>query len=152
MDVILPALQTPLKAVRNMLEVNTLGPLALIQAFYPLLSASSSPKFLVLTSSIGTIAGMEGFPVPFFGYGLSKAAANYLVRKIAFENPKLVSAAFNPGWVQTDMGTGAANAVGMSDAPLTLEESIEKLVKLFDAASLEKTGTFTGIDGLPVPW
>ena len=51
--------------------------------------------------------------MPFFGYGLSKAAVNYLVRKLHFENPKLTSMAFNPGWVQTDMGNGAATSVGM---------------------------------------
>jgi norsolorinic acid ketoreductase len=55
-------------------------------------------------------------------------------------------------WVQTDMGDGAAQAVGMDSAPLTLEESIEKLVKLFDGASREKSGTFTAIEGTNIPW
>ena len=56
---------------------------------------------------------MENVPIPFFAYGISKGAANYLARKVVFENPKLVSMAFNPGWVQTDMGNGAAKGVGM---------------------------------------
>ncbi|KAG4413000.1 hypothetical protein IFR04_013859 [Cadophora malorum] len=67
--------------------------------FMPLLLLSPSPKFLVITSSIGSITDMEKYPVPFFAYGISKAAANYLVRKVAFENPKVVAVAFNPGWV-----------------------------------------------------
>lgn len=60
--------------------------------------------------------------------------------------------AFNPGWVQTDMGTGAAKQVGMADAPMTLEDSIKGLVKLFDEASLGKTGTFTAVSGEVIPW
>jgi len=95
---------------------------------------------------------MESLPVPFFGYGLSKAAANYLVRKLHFENPKLTSMAFNPGWVQTDMGDGAARSVGMTEAPMTIVESISKLVALFDGASREKSGTFTAVPGEPIPW
>jgi norsolorinic acid ketoreductase len=99
MGQIAPALQTNVKSVREMFEVNTMGPLNLIQAFFPLLEKSSKPQFLVITSSIGSIGDMEKFPVPFFGYGLSKAAANYLVRKLHFENPTLTSMAFNPGYV-----------------------------------------------------
>lgn len=95
---------------------------------------------------------MENIPVPFFAYGISKAAANFLVRKVAFENPKLTSMAFNPGWVQTDMGTDAAKQVGMEDAPMTLEDSINGMIKLIDGASIEKTGTFTGVSGEALPW
>lgn len=113
MGPIAPTLQTPAQQVREQLEVNTIGPLNLIQAFFSLLEKSDAPKFLVLTSSLGSIGDMESLPVPFFGYGLSKAAVNYLVRKLHFENPKLTSMAFNPGWVQTDMGNGAATSVGM---------------------------------------
>lgn len=152
LDTIAPVLETSPDAVRRHFEVNTIGPLTLIQAFFPLLEASETPKFLVITSSIGSIGDMESFPIPFFAYGVSKAAANYLVRKVAFENPKVVSAAFNPGWVQTEMGTTAANGVGMKEAPMTLEASVEGLVKLIDGASLEKTGTFTAVSGEPIPW
>jgi len=152
LDVIAPVLETSADQVRKHFEVNSIGPLVLLQAFIKLLEASASPKFLVITSAIGSMGDMENFPVPFFAYGISKAAANYFVRKVAFENPKIVSAAFNPGWVQTDMGSGAAKGVGLADAPMTLEDSIKGLVKLFDEATLEKTGTFTAVSGEPIPW
>ncbi len=106
----------------------------------------------MITSSIGTITNMENVPIPFFAYVINKGAANYLVRKVAFENPKLTSMAFNPGWVQTDMGNGAAKGVGMEGAPITLEESAKGLITLFDGASIEKTGTFTGVVGDTIPW
>jgi norsolorinic acid ketoreductase len=152
MGLIAPTLQTPAQVVRDQFEVNTIGPLNLIQAFFPLLERSNAPKFLVLTSSIGSIGEMESLPVPFFGYGLSKAAANYLVRKLHFENPKLTSMAFNPGWVQTEMGNGAATGVGMEQAPVTIEDSVKALVGLFDDASREKSGTFTASSGEPIAW
>ncbi len=147
-----PVAQTPVAAARKHIDINALGPLALFQAFLPLLEKSSSPKFLSITSSIGSIGGMEDFPVPFFAYGVSKATQNYLVRKIAFENPKLVSIAYNPGWVQTDMGNGAANGVGMDSAPLSIEDSVAALITQFDAASLDKTGSFIAHTGEVLPW
>jgi norsolorinic acid ketoreductase len=138
MGLIAPTLQTPAQVVRDQFEVNTIGPLSSIQAFFPLLEKSEAPKFLVLTSSIGSIGDTGSLPMPFFGYGLSKAAANYLVRKLHFENSKLTSMAFNPGWVQTDMGNGAATSVGMEQAPMTIDESVKNLIGLFDEASREK--------------
>ncbi len=149
---IVPTIGTPPDAVRRHFEVNTIGPLNLIKAFIPFLEAAPAPKFFVITSIIGSIEAIKDFPVPFFAYGLSKAATNYLVRKIAFENPKVTAMAFNPGWVQTDMGTGAAQGVGMKEAPMTLEDSVKGMVKLFDDASIEKTGTFTQVDGETIPW
>jgi len=154
LEAISPTLEIPLDAVRRMLEVNTLGPLSLIQAFAPLLLASSNPRFLVITSSIGSIADMESLPVPFFGYGLSKAAANYLVRKLHFENEgKLISQAFNPGWVQTEMGDFAAKGVGMPQAPVAFDQAIKDTVEVFDEASKEKSGTFIQAGSKAIiPW
>ena len=147
-----PVLDTPAEEVRRNFEVNTIGPLTSIQVFYPLLEASPEPKFLAITSSIGSMGDMESFPVPFFGYGTSKSAANCLVRKLHLEHPKLTSMAFNPGWLQTDMGTGAAQGVGMEDAPMTIEESVGNLIKLFDGANREKSRAFTASSGEPIPW
>lgn len=77
---------------------------------------------------------------------------NYLVRKLHFENERLTAVAFSPGWVQTDMGTGAANSVGMEDAPLSLEDSIKGLVTQFDAVTAEQSGTFLSQEGEVLPW
>jgi len=63
LDGIAPVLETSPDTVRRHFEVNTIGPLTLIQAFMPLLLLSPSPKFLVITSSIGSITDMEKFPV-----------------------------------------------------------------------------------------
>jgi len=150
MSPIAVTLDTPPQDVRSQLEVNALGPLKLIQAFFPLLIKSKDPKFLVISSTVGSIGDM--MPVPFFGYGLSKAAVNYLVRKLHFENPALTAMALNPGWVQTSMGDGAARGVGIDAAPMTLEESVGKLAGLVDGASREKSGSFVDVSGEVLAW
>jgi norsolorinic acid ketoreductase len=147
-----PVVSVPADAVRKSLEINTIAPMILLQAFKPLLDASPSPRFFVVSSSMGSIEDIKTTPVPFYAYSVSKAAVNYMVRKVAFENPELISLAVNPGWVKTDMGTKAANLLGMDDAPVEFDDSIKGLLKLFDEASLEKTGTFTNVDGKTIAW
>ena len=152
MGPVTPLLETSTDVIRESFEVNTIGPFNLIKAFKPLLEASSAPKFLVLTSTIGSFGELPNYQVPFFSYGVSKAAANYLVAKLKYEVPSITAQAFNPGWLQTDMGTGAAKGVGMADAPMSIEDGVKGLVTVFDAASIEKTGTFTAFDGTNIPW
>jgi norsolorinic acid ketoreductase len=147
-----PVLLSSAQDLRDHFEINTIGPLNLIQAFFPLLEPSPSPKFFVITSIVGTIGNMEDNPFPFFAYGISKTAANYLVRKLHFENQSLTCMAFHPGWVQTDMGNGSARIVGMTEAPMSIEDSIKGLVARFDGASRETSGTFTNVTGEAIPW
>ena len=149
---IVPVLKTEADWVRECFEVNTIGPLLLIQAFYPLLAKTAKPRFLAITSTIGSIGKLEEYAVPFFAYGLSKAAANYLMAKLHWENKDLISAAYNPGWVQTEIGSGAAHALGMEDAPVLLEDSVKGLVKQFDSVTIEKSGGFFTQEGETIPW
>jgi NAD(P)-dependent dehydrogenase (short-subunit alcohol dehydrogenase family) len=107
------------------MQINTIGPLVLFQATYPLLKAStSSPKFVLISSRAGSIAFGTKFPIDMLPYGASKAAANFLARKLHYENdglskhyistlPSLYRAYINshlvvfpicPGSVETDMG------------------------------------------------
>jgi NAD(P)-dependent dehydrogenase (short-subunit alcohol dehydrogenase family) len=70
--------------------VNVLGPMVLIQATYPLLKASTStPKFVPISSASGSIAIGTGFPIPQVEYGTSKAAVNWMTKKLWTENPEL---------------------------------------------------------------
>lgn len=57
------------------------------------------PKFVAVSSSISTIAGMEYVPLTVSSYGASKAALNFLGRKIHFENEGLIAFAVHPGWM-----------------------------------------------------
>lgn len=87
-----------MQAMRDDFEVNTLGPIKLFQAMHPLLAASQAPKFVLISSSLGAISEMEG-AIPTLSYGVSKAGANYAVRKIHFEHEyeNIVSFALHPG-------------------------------------------------------
>lgn len=89
------ALQTPAEAMRLHFNVNTVGPLMLFQASWPLLQAAERPMFFVISSSVGSIEQME--PVPGLAYGVSKAAVNFMVRKLHFEHDGLIAAAIHPG-------------------------------------------------------
>jgi len=66
---------------------------------------------------------MEG-GAPSLSYGVSKAGANYFVRKVHFECEGIVSLAVHPGWVKTANGQAFADAIGYEEPPMSLEESV----------------------------
>lgn len=94
-----PAADTPLAEVRDHFEVNTVGSLALFQATWPLLKSASKPIFVALSTGLASLGDMGNLPVPVAAYGASKAALNYIVRRIHFENPNLIAFPISPGYV-----------------------------------------------------
>jgi len=148
-------LETSPEDVRRHLEVNLIGVLTLFQAVEPLLrkAQSKNPKFIALSSNLGSTALAPVIPGPWFCYGVSKAALNYMVRRVHVENDWLTAVALHPGWVQTDMGTRAANAVGLESAPMKPEDSVEGCLKVIDAASREKyAGEFMSSEEQTIMW
>jgi NAD(P)-dependent dehydrogenase (short-subunit alcohol dehydrogenase family) len=84
------SLETPLQDVQDHFTVNVVGPLALFQATYPLLKASTStPKFVPISSTIGSIEKGTLIPVFQMPYGVSKAALNWLTVKLRNEHEGL---------------------------------------------------------------
>ncbi len=75
--------------------VNVGGPVLLFQAVLPLLHKGS--KFVTMSSSAGSIGGIELRPVPNAPYGASKAALNYITRKAHFEHEDLIIFPIDPG-------------------------------------------------------
>lgn len=78
-------------------EVNTMGPLRLFQAMAPLLQEAMAPKFVYISTQLASIGGIGQTPTLTVAYGISKAAGNYLVRKIHAENEHLIALSFDPG-------------------------------------------------------
>ncbi|OBW63559.1 MAG: Uncharacterized protein AUREO_063750 [Aureobasidium pullulans] len=148
------AAETPLEALRTHFEVNTIGPLALFQAFLPLLLQSAHPRFVAMTSGAASLRDMEHMPLmPVTAYGASKAALNYIVRKIHFENQGVCSWVLSPGWVRTEMGNHGAEVVGMERAPVSLEQSVEAMIEKIDSATREDiSGTFQSFDDTKREW
>lgn len=93
---------TSVSDIRDSLEINTLAPIALFQACWPLMERSTLPekqqqgaKFVFVSSMLGSI-GVEAEGAA-LAYGISKVAMNFFVRKVHFEYPACVSIALSPG-------------------------------------------------------
>ena len=93
------AQETSIAEMKEHYNVNSIGPLILFQATSALLAASASPKFVAISSVLGSMGAMEMAPLPATAYGSSKAALNYTTRKIHFENPAFTVFAVHPGYV-----------------------------------------------------
>lgn len=139
--------------VQEHISVNAIGSLVLFQAVLPLLQKASQPKFVLLGSPMGSIGGMENRPFSMSAYGVSKAAAHYLVRKIHFENEGLIAFAIDPGFLKTELGNKVARMFGMDEAPMPVKKSLEFLVATIDGATRDKTsGHFPSVEGEDWAW
>ncbi|KAE9989802.1 hypothetical protein EG327_002230 [Venturia inaequalis] len=148
-----PTSTTPLRAFQDHFNVNTLGTIALFQATIPFLDKSDEPRFVYISTTVGSIGGVEKYPLQGVAYGASKAASNYIMRKIHLEHPKLTAIPIHPGWVQTDMGNDGAVANGLEEAPVTLKDSVDGLMGKIDTATREETsGKFLSFDGMHIDW
>jgi len=136
------ALATPAEEMRVHYEVNVIGTLVLFQAAWPLLKASPSPTFVPISSGAGSITNGASMPAGFTAYGASKAAMNYLARKLHFEHPELVCFPISPGAVATDLAAIAASSDEMirTIPVITVEESASSILKLVDGSTREKDG------------
>ncbi|OJJ88683.1 SDR family oxidoreductase [Aspergillus glaucus CBS 516.65] len=150
-------------SARNIAEhfiVNTTGPVTLFQATADLLQASKTgkPVFVAISSLIGSIGSMEalaGFPATQSPYGGSKAALNWFVRRLHFEEPWLTSFVFHPGLVETELANAAVEGLSLKLLDLgaiSVEASVSSMVKTLDTASRDTSGTFRNHDGSVIPW
>ncbi|KAL4950793.1 hypothetical protein BDW69DRAFT_201912 [Aspergillus filifer] len=151
-----PTLTTTPSDLRACFETNTIAPLLLFQALWPYLhkSRTGAPKFISISSSVGSIAAQE--PMPGGAYGPSKAALNWLTRALHFQHEKdgLVAFALHPGWVQTRMGDLVARDWEYPKGPPeTVEGSVVGILGVVDGASREKSGgKFLTYTGEELPW
>lgn len=121
-----PISTTPPEQVLEHFKVNALGTLNLFQATWPLLKQNDSQKkFVLLGSPIGSISEIEKRSVPMDAYGISKAAAHYIVRKAHVEQAAdgLVAFAVDPGFLQSKSGNATAKKFGMEKASTPLDDS-----------------------------
>ena len=68
-------------------QVNTIGPLILFQTTYSLLKESKAPKFVTISSGMGSITFAGQTDVLTIPYGTSKAAVNWVTRKLHHDFP-----------------------------------------------------------------
>ncbi|ODN75679.1 hypothetical protein L198_08136 [Cryptococcus wingfieldii CBS 7118] len=119
-------------------QVNTRGPLVLYQATRPLLKDNGT--FVVISSLAGSL--QRTFFWEDIGlYGASKAAVNYLVRTIHYEEPTLKAFTIHPGSVNTKMSreTWDGDFSKLPIQPVTVDDVIPGIVKLIDTSTKEET-------------
>ncbi|KAH6974721.1 hypothetical protein EDB80DRAFT_537096, partial [Ilyonectria destructans] len=138
-------------------NVNVIGPLTLFQATADLLKASKtgSPRFIAISTIIGSIGSQEtfsNFPESSSPYGASKSALNWFIRLLSFEEPWLTSFMFHPGLVETDLTAGSGmdmEALG----GISVETSVANMVETtFEIDPNQLSGTFRNNDGTIIPW
>ncbi|KAF2166701.1 hypothetical protein M409DRAFT_36665, partial [Zasmidium cellare ATCC 36951] len=78
-------------------QVNTVGTVMLYQATRTLLLESKNPRFIVTSGSGGSISQQDKIRVPLAEYGPSRAAVNWLFRKVHFEEERIAAVLVDPG-------------------------------------------------------
>ncbi|KAA1472251.1 NAD(P)-binding protein [Dentipellis sp. KUC8613] len=144
--------------------VNVVGVVHTINSFLPLIKKGSSKKVIVISSGVGdldlTLASGHETSGP---YSISKAAVNMAVAKYAaeYKSQGIFFLAISPGLVDT--ATRAPTAKELEDMqkmvtkfkkvapnwqrPLTPDESVEMMLKVFDDLTLESSGAFLSHKG-----
>ncbi|KNG83779.1 hypothetical protein ANOM_008218 [Aspergillus nomiae NRRL 13137] len=151
-----PASTMPLEHLQAHMMVNMYAPVLLFQATRLMLQQSKQQaKFILIGAPISTITNMHDYArAPLTAYGVSKLAANYMVRKFHFENKWLTAFIIDPGHVQTDMGDQGARLMGRPQAPTTVADSVAGICARIDEATKETTSGHFVIhtDGSQLSW
>ncbi len=124
-------------------NVNTLGPVRVVEALRGNLMQGREKKIVAITSAMGSNVRHDGGALI---YRSSKAALNNVIRglSLALKADGLIAVAMHPGWVKTDMG--GANAA------LTPERAIGAMRKIVAGLTPSDTGKYVNYDGAEIPW
>ncbi len=127
-----------------MLQVNTVAPLMIVQAYIDLLRAGMNARVVNISSQMGSMTWQAGGG--YYGYCTSKAGLNMVTRCLAGDLGRegMTCVMLHPGWVQTDMGGASAD--------LTPDESITGVLKVIDGLTSQDNGMFYRWDGSVHPW
>ncbi|HKJ52416.1 MAG TPA: SDR family oxidoreductase [Gammaproteobacteria bacterium] len=131
-------------AWREVLEVNTIAPLMLVQAFVSHLAASRQKLVAVISSKVGSIADNRSGGS--YLYRSSKTAVNQVVKSLSIDlaGRGIAVISLHPGWVQTDMGG--------PDAEIDTAESVAGLKSILQSAGSAQSGRFLEYNGKQIPW
>lgn len=129
---------------RAVLEVNTIAPLMLAQAFVEQVAASERKLIAVISSKMGSITD-NGSGGSYF-YRSSKTAVNQVFKCLSIDLAErgISAICLHPGWVKTDMG-GASAEIGT-------DVSAAGLKAILQSATVSQSGRFFNFDGSEIPW
>lgn len=124
------------QAFDAVMHTNVLGLMQVLPQVMPMVEAAGG-VFGALSSAMSQIGPVPGSNS--WLYRTSKAALNMAVSSARFDYPKATLVVLDPGWVQTDMGGGAA--------PLTAEASVRGLRGVLENLQPEDNGQLIHHDG-----
>ena len=129
---------------RQVLEVNTIAPLMLVQAFVGQVAASQQKLVAIISSKVGSIA--DNSSGGSYMYRSSKTAVNQVVKSLSIDlaSRDITVMSLHPGWVKTDMGG--------PNAEISTDESVSGLTSILQSAKLAQSGQFIEFDGCSIPW
>jgi NAD(P)-dependent dehydrogenase (short-subunit alcohol dehydrogenase family) len=130
----------PMAILEEVYRVNTLAPLALVQALLPALRTANGRIV-----NVSSDAAVEAYP-GWGGYGSSKAALDQLSAVLAAEHPELRVYAVDPGDMNTDLHQLAFPGEDISDRP-DPESVVPALLELIDAGL--PSGRYRAADLVP---
>ena len=128
--------------MRAQFEVNTLGPLRVVQALKERFSAHG--KIAIVTSRMGSIEDNTSGGA--YGYRMSKCAVNMAAKSLSVDlaDAGYAVGVFHPGYVKTDMTQGRGH--------VSADEAAAMLVTQFEKLSMATTGQFFHANGEALPW
>ena len=128
----------------EVLKVNLIAPLIITQSLIKNVKKSSVKKINFLSSQLGSIE--ENTSGGMYIYRSSKTGLNQVVKSLSVDlKPKGIKVvAIHPGWVKTDMGG--------PNAPVSIDESVEGMIRVIETTGIKDTGKFLNYDGRELPW
>jgi NAD(P)-dependent dehydrogenase (short-subunit alcohol dehydrogenase family) len=125
-------------------QVNSLGPLRVTQALLPNIMAGKRKIVANISSMMGSME-LNTFGCC-MGYRASKAALNSFTKTLAVDmsDDGIAFAMLHPGYVKTDMNSGAGN--------ISTAESAAGLYTVIIGLDEADNGKFFNYDGKPMPW
>jgi NAD(P)-dependent dehydrogenase (short-subunit alcohol dehydrogenase family) len=128
----------------NVLDVNTLGPMRVMQALLPHLRRADGGILANISSMMGSME-LNTWGCC-YGYRASKAALNAVTRSLALDHADqgLVFVVLHPGYVKTDMNDGRGN--------ITPEQSAAGLFDVITGLEAVDNGRFYDWRGEELPW
>ena len=134
--------------MHRLYDVNTLGPLRVVEAFLPLMDRGSLKRLCFVSSEAGSIARSKR--TAWFGYVMSKAALNMEAR-ILFNYLRpdgYTFRVYHPGWIRSYMGGKKS-----TEATFEPEEAAARAIPIFlGQREDEDRLVMVDFDGNEWPW
>jgi len=125
-------------------DVNTLGPLRVIQALFDNVKSSNRKVVANVSSMMGSMERNTWGCC--LGYRASKSALNSFTKTLSvdYSDQGMVFVTLHPGYVQTDMNDGQGN--------ITPAQSADGLFQVISGMKSSDNGHFYNYDGTEMPW